>query len=202
MNTATLLASLILLGASALPGQSVRPDSTVLNRDIDGSGKTDYIRIEHKRDKSNEGQQVRRLAIYLDRTPASHKPQWASAWSYEVDMQLDTALTVPSGGSILSVGGSAADASFTTLLFVRHSKLRVVLEHNIDNGYGDFRLQQHGNEITLDASQSNLKIMGREIAGIVRCTEKTPIPMAHLIFDARKEAFILRRQYCSAPVPD
>jgi hypothetical protein len=176
-------------------------DTVMLARDLDGSGKTDYVaRISRLGPGLMERET--RLAIYLDAEPGSRRPDWVrpSDKLEEEEPTLSRALSIAPGVSLLDIGWSGGDASGDDVLIVEHGQIRTELSHVIDYGNGAYDVAQKGGQTVVTATLSDLELRGKPVTADIKCPD-TFSPGIRLTFDAKADTFTPGAPFCIKTYP-
>ena len=199
---AHLLAALALsLGtfANDARGQqpAIRTENTLLMRDVDGSGKSDYV-VRESRPGPAPQMRDYRVAVYLDRTPGPSVPSWATEWLEELGGEtiLTRSELAGPGVWLLGIGASHADATEEWLLLVERGRLREEIHHQIDYGAGFLEVRRERNRLLVEATLSNLTLRGKVASTMKTCPDTLWLAV-RLVFDAKERAFAPERAVCA-----
>lgn len=178
---------------------AVRIDSVLLARDIDGSGKKDYVVQESR---AGDVPQLRdsRIAVYLDADPGTHGPNWATEWGdkFEVEKTLDHSLQMTRGAWLLDIQVAGSDYDGTSLLLVQRGSVREEISHGVDYGHGYLDIKQRGDTVLVEATLDNLKLRGKPLALKTKC-KASEWSAVELVFDEKKRGFFPDRTLCASP---
>jgi hypothetical protein len=192
-------------GAAVNPAEAGdrRTDSTFLARDIDGSGKTDYVVRESRPEATSMLSNEYRVAVYLDSEPQSRPPNWSNDWDMEVGRQqgLSKSFAISSAASLLDVEWSGGDFDGDNILIAERGKIRREIYHGIDYGHGYLFARQENGKSVVEASLDNLELLGKPVTSEIKCPA-TQIPAMRLVFDPKAGHFVTDRALCSKPEPD
>jgi hypothetical protein len=188
-------------GVSSDPALLGHPstDTLFLLRDIDGSGKPDYV-VRESRVGRDISMKDYRLAVYLDSEPGSRTPDWASSWDAEIGSEpgMNEALTIAPGVSLVHLSWDYADAGGDDVLIVEHGKVRPEMSHTIDYGHGIFTITQPAGKTVIEATLSNLKLAGVEVTDDANC-QGAEMGAMKLVFDVKSGHFTRGKPYCVNP---
>jgi hypothetical protein len=170
-------------------------------RDLDGSGKTDYI-VRESRPGRNQSAKDYRLAIYLDAKPGSRAPNWANNWDeMEIGAQqgLQRAYSIAPGASLVDLWWNFADADGDELLVVERGKVRSELTHVVDYGEGVFSITQPEGQTVVEATlgNRNLKVDGALVTGgaDMKCPG-AQMSAVRLTYDSKSGHFTAGPRHC------
>ena len=171
-------------------------DTVLLARDLDASGKTDYVARISRLGPWRFGRETT-LAIYLDAEPGSRPPDWVRPVDVleEEEPILSHALTIAPGISLIDILWSGADATGDDVVIVEHGKVRKELAHDIDYGNGVFEITQKGGQTVLEATLSNLELRGKPVTANLECRESR-LPATRLTFDVKTDGFKPGAPFC------
>jgi hypothetical protein len=179
----------------------VTTDTLFLVRDLDGSGKTDYI-VRESRPGRNQSAKDYRLAIYLDAKPGSRAPNWANNWDeMEIGAQqgLQRAYSIAPGASLVDLWWNFADADGDELLVVERGKVRSELTHVVDYGEGVFSITQPEGQTVVEATlgNRNLKVDGALVTGgaDMKCPG-AQMSAVRLTYDSKSGHFTAGPRHC------
>jgi hypothetical protein len=190
--------------------QTISVDSVLLEGDVDGKDVSDHLVREARRrlidptsreQDSSSGSDTlgypdHRLALYLNSAPSrSAIPAWATPFDNDSDGQLDRSITLSSGGTLLLLDMSGADATETVILLVRQGQAHEILRHQIDYGEGDFRLRVTDGRVAVDAT-GDVQLGGRTVSPTIQCATPQSWPGSTLIYNATTKQFVVERSIC------
>ena len=186
---AAVTALAAITGPAAAQKPTVRTDTVFLARDIDGSGKTDYV-VKESKPGPGASRRAFRIAVYLDRNPRTRKPDWSMAWDDEFgfDQTVDNVLPLAPGATLLDVQWSGADYEGRTLLIAEQGRIRQEISHGIDYGHGFMDIRNDGGSVVVDATLANLELRGKPVTSEVLCTEPEMGAML-LVFEPQERGF-------------
>lgn len=198
-SLAAVTAVALVTGHAAAQKPLVRTDSVFLARDIDGSGKTDYVVRESKAGLT-PSMRAYRVAVYLDAEPGTRKPSWSMAWDDEfgIDQTLGRSLTIAPGVSLLAVQWGGADADGDVLLLVQRGRVQQEITHGVDYGDGYFDITQEGGKVVVDLAPGHLELRGKPVTAGITCKE-TEWSAMELVFDTRVGHFTPGQARCVKP---
>jgi hypothetical protein len=175
----------------------MKTDSVFLSRDIDGSGKRDYV-VKESKPGSVSSMRAYRLAVYLDKDPRTRKPAWSMAWDDEFggDQTLGRVLSLAPGATLLDVQWAGGDYDGTVLLIAERGRIRQEITHGVDYGHGFFDIKQDGRNVVVDATLANLELRGKPVKPGIKCLEPE-VRAVQLRYDAKTRGFIAGRIRCA-----
>jgi len=170
-------------------------DTILVARDLDGDGTTDYIVRESR--PSRGGLRPRRLAIYLGVGPGTTRASWATDWGDEFGEGVEVSELLPLGTSSTLVAVTLPEADYvgTRVVLIRAGRAKTVVSHGIDYGEGYFQLRLEGGRAVVDATQEQLVLGGKPVAGALACPD-AQLPALRLVFDQRAERFVPENPRC------
>jgi hypothetical protein len=177
-------------------------DTLFLARDLDRSGKTDYVARESRPGRS-QSTKDHRVAIYLDAKPGSRAPNWANGWDeMEIgdDQGLQAAYSIAPGVSLVDVWWNYADADGDELLVVERGGVRSELTHAVDYGQGIFSITQPAGQTVVEASlgNQNLKVGGALVsAGADMQCPAGQMSAVRLTYDPKSGHFTAGPAHCA-----
>jgi hypothetical protein len=178
----------------------VRTDSVFLARDIDGSGKTDYVVREIKLSPIAHVRAYR-IAVYLDKDPGTAKPDWAMEFDDEFGGMYQTlgkSLSMAPGVSLLDIQSSGADYDADEILVVQRGSIRQDISHGVDYGHGYLDIRQERGKVVVEATLEHLELRGTPVTSEISCKEPKWGAM-QLVFNAQKGQFMPDRVVCGSP---
>jgi hypothetical protein len=176
---------------------SAKIDTTYLARDIDGSGKSDYV-VRETRLGADLQSRENRIAIYIDRDPSSRRPTWAKQWDSmdEENQGLAQSLQLSPASWLLDIGYDGGDYSGDDVLIVERGAIRKVIYHGIDYGNGYLRITQEAGRVVVETSLANLELDGSPVESAIKCPN-SEWRAIRLIFDPAKKHFTPERAFCT-----
>jgi hypothetical protein len=176
---------------------SAKIDTVYLARDIDGSGKSDYVVRETRLGPDLQSRE-NRIAIYIDRDATSRRPTWAKEWDSdgEENQALVQSLQLSPASWLLDIGYDGGDYSGDDVLIVERGTIRKVIYHGIDYGNGYLKITQEGGRVVVEASLDNLELDGSPVESAIKCTN-SEWRAIRLIFDPAKNHFTPERAFCT-----
>jgi hypothetical protein len=176
---------------------SVKIDTVFLARDIDGSGKPDYV-IRESRLGPHSPMREYRVAIYLDTGPESRRPNWAMDWDWEsgYSQALDKSLSVAAGVWLLEVGFGGADYDGAEVLVVERGGIRKEISLGVDYGNGYMDITQEAGKVVVEATLDNLELRGTPVTSDIKC-KATEWRAMRLVFDPKPGHFTPERALCA-----
>jgi hypothetical protein len=171
-------------------------DTVYLARDIDGSGKPDYI-VRETRLGPDLMPRENRIAIYIDGDPASRRPTWAKQWdsTLEENQALAQSLQLSPASWLLDIAYDGGDFSGDDVLIVERGSIRKEIYHGIDYGNGYLKITQEAGKVVVETSLDNLELDGSPVESAIKC-KSSEWRAIRLIFDPAKNRFTPDRAFC------
>jgi hypothetical protein len=194
----------------SLKRYDVRQGEVLLARDLDGSGSTDRVLRESRREaKGSLGYDswddetrpaTHRIAMYLGESPPGSAAAWATEWNDDMEVRIDRTVALPGGGSLLVLVLSFGDEDETVVVLASGGVAREALSHQIDHGEGSFALRDSAGLTLVDATGDVHLPDGRVEPGI-RCSDGV-WPGSTLVFDQATRRFVRRGGTCISRAPN
>lgn len=173
-----------------------RTDSVAMSRDLDGNGKTDWVVLESKPGRFPE-MRAHRIAVYLNASPTTRKPGWATEWDDVGERVVSFGGAKPLGrdGSLIEIDESGGDADIADLLLASagHVRRDIYFQSNYGDGY--LTIVQRDRRTIVVASLDNVELRGRGVPSKLKC-EVTKLAVVDLIYEPRRGHFTVGRIYC------
>ncbi|HET9453407.1 MAG TPA: hypothetical protein VFO66_03895 [Gemmatimonadaceae bacterium] len=147
-------------------GRKVTFDSTLLERDIDGSGRPDRIALERRTGdtpREQGGITEIRVSVFLD---GSTTPAWSTHWLD--DMEAGIRGVQPLGGGLLQVDLTVEETEETILVHSRDGAARMAFRHEIEGGDGGIRVATSGGRVIVTASKG-AEVEGKRVVPTESC---------------------------------
>jgi hypothetical protein len=194
---------------SILP-HTISVDSVLLEKDIDGNNIPDHLVREARRRPVEVPVQDRdgtagvdtisfaeyRLALYLNARPASSNiPAWMASFDDVNDGELVKAIPLASGGTVLVIDVSYADAVETVMLLAWQGQAQEILRHQIDYGEGDFKLHDSDGRVAVDVT-GDVQLGSRTVRPTGQCAAPRSWPGSTLVYNDTTKQFVVERSIC------
>ena len=176
---------------------TVRVDSVLFQRDIDGNGRPDRLVRELRVSSRKYTPPAHRLALYLDGSPNGRRPAWPSEWDEfdESGAALAGIWLLGKGVAMFEVTTEGGDYTGERLVLVRGGSAHEVISHGEDYGNGFLTVTVEHGRFVIDVSQANLRVNGKPVLPEARCSA-SQWSAVHLIFDVQRNDFVPDRARC------
>jgi hypothetical protein len=173
-------------------------DTVFLARDLDASGKTDYV--VHQSREGPMQLKDERIAIYLDTDPGTRAPDWATPWDFSGDHveNLGDVLPVAPGVSLVEISLSGDEYDRKEIFIVEKGKLRRELTHGVEDANGYLTIKQDAGKTVVEATLENLELRDVPVTSDIKCPEPKLAAMK-LVFDLKTGRFTPGRAFCVRP---
>ena len=194
MSCTTALAVSISAGGQ---GASVRTDSILLARDLDGDGVTDYVVRQVRKQVKYPLSRDFRVAVYLDAVPGARRANWATPWYLEgeADLYLSEHMPLPGRQWLLRLYAAGGDGDSDWILVVGHGTVREEITHGVDYGQGYLQIGRVRDSVVVEASLARLELRHKQVTATVECMP-TEWATMRLVFDPAKRRFTPQRTRC------
>ena len=166
-------------------GRRVTFDSTLIERDIDGSGRPDRVAIEHRTGdvpKEQGGITELRVSLFLDGATA---PVWSTHWLHDMESTIRSVHSL--GGGLLQIDFTVEETEETILVHARDGAARVALRHEVTPGDGSLRIASSGGRVLVTATKG-AEVEGTRIVPTESCGAEA-WPALVVAFDSTARRF-------------